>query len=73
MNVDAKFARKYMKMIKMPDIKQILALPISDAQKMAKILPAFLDEKYGEVDYSCFEFWKQWTDIALNQEAKENE
>jgi hypothetical protein len=52
MNVGTKFARKFMKMIEMPHIKEILALPISDAQKMSRILPTLLDEKYREVDYS---------------------
>jgi hypothetical protein len=73
MDMDIKFARKFREMIEMPHIKEILALRISDAQKMAKILPTLLDEKYGEVDLSYFEFFKYWTDVALKQEEDENE
>lgn len=68
-----KFARKWRHLIELPHIKQILALDISDAQKMVRMLPTLLDEKYGEVDYSWFEWFKMWTDVALKQEANENE
>jgi hypothetical protein len=63
-----------LKVLELPHIKEILALPISDGQKMSRILPTFLlDDRYGKVNYSWFEYLKGLTDDQIELEAYDRE
>ena len=63
------FNRYFWNMMQLPHVRDILALPISDGQKMSRILPTFLDDKYGEVNYSWFLYFKALTERQLESEA----